>query len=424
MHEVVDGLLAEPRTRASGAPYPGRFSCHQVQWTLTGTDTLATFTITARELADAAENSLIWTDQDVQRGIKPGLPLRAAREIPLSEGYPDPSVYIFDEDKANEIAEKLLSGDRVFLNPLIWNLRPGKFEAYWNRETGELYIYSGRIYLPDSHHRHQGILKAVRTFDEEPGSYPSFTPEMQFKVELYFLSKEDEGNYFFDKNQRPKPTAKSKAYDLTTQDDLSLLAKRVVERSEALRGNINRVTDRLTAANPQVMTLSTLRQMMELLAPSDAMDETEIEGLALVAATFYDLLAQTRPELGGVDRAERQAIRRESLVDSAVMMFGYAYLMVEFNRAIAEHGFDRAVREWNKKLRRITVPYGYGQWHGDLFARDNPLWRDLGILKPSKASPRLTLSNTGASRSQCGRALKQLMALEDTPTDLRFLAQR
>ena len=424
MHELVDGLLVEPRVRASGAPYPGRFSCHQVQWTLSGSDTLATFTITARELADAVENGLIWTDQDVQRGIKPGLPFRADREISLSVGYPDPNVYIFDEAKADDIAEKLLEGDRVFLNPLVWNLRPGKFQAHWNRETEDLYIYSGRIYLPDSHHRHQGILKAVRTFDDDPQSYPKFTPQMQFKVELYFLSKEDEGNYFFDKNQRPKPTAKSKAYDLTTQDDLSLLAKRVVERSEALRGNVNRVTDKLTSSNPQVVTLSTLRQMMELLAPSDAMDETEIEGLAVVAATFYDLLARTRPELGKLDRAERQNVRRSSLVDSAVMMYGYAYLMVEFNRAIAAQGFDHALEDWADKLRRLTVPYGYGTWHGDLFDRENPLWIGLGVLKPSKGSNRLTLSNTGASRAQCGRALKQLMALDSTPSDLRFLAER
>ena len=317
MHESVKGLLPEPRTRASGTPYPGRFSCHQVQWTLSGADVMATFTITARELADAAEIGLIWTDQDVQRGIKPGLPLRAEREIALSSGYPDPTVYIFDENKADDIAQKLLGGNRLFLNPLVWNMRPGKFEAYWNRETTELYIYSGRIYLPDSHHRHQGILKAVRTYDEDILAFPNFTPNIQLKVELYFLSKEDEGNYFFDKNQRPKPTAKSKAYDLTTQDDLSLLSKRVVERSNELRGNVNRVTDRLDASNSQIMTLSTLRQMMELLAPDGAMDETEVEGIAMVAATFYDLLAKTRRELGKLELKERQEVRRTSQIGRA-----------------------------------------------------------------------------------------------------------
>lgn len=424
MHGQIEGLISEPRKRASGAPYAGRFSCHQVQWTVSGRDTLATFTITARELADAAVVGLLWTDQDVQRGIKPGLPVHADRELPLSKGYPDPTVYIFDEAKANDIAQKLLSGERVFLNPLIWNMRPGKFEAHWDANTSELYIYSGRVYLPDSHHRHQGIIKAVRTFDEEPISFPAFTPETQFKVELYFLSKEDEGNYFFDKNQRPKPTEKSKAYDLTTQDDLSLLSKKVIERSEALRGNVNRVTDRLVASNPQVVTLSTLRQMMELLAPADALDETEVEGLALVAATFYDLIASARPELGKVESVVRQEIRKKSLVDSAVMMFGYAHLMIEFNRAIADDGFDRAVKKWQKKLSMLTAIYQYGRWSGDLFDRDNPLWRDLGVLKPSKDGDRLTLSNTGASRSQCGRALRQLLALDSAPSDISFLAKR
>jgi hypothetical protein len=141
---------------------------------------------------------------------------------------------------------------------------------------------------------------------DEPGAYPNFSPSREFVVQLYFLSQSDEGNYFYDKNQRPKPTAKSKAYDLTTLDDLSILAKKVIDRSEALKNNVNRVTDRLTARNPQVMTLSTLREMAKELALEDIVDSAEIEGLATMAARFYDLLAEVRPELGHVATAERK----------------------------------------------------------------------------------------------------------------------
>ena len=41
-------------------------------------DLLATFTITAEELSDAAQSQLLWTDQDGQRGIQPGLQDRRA----------------------------------------------------------------------------------------------------------------------------------------------------------------------------------------------------------------------------------------------------------------------------------------------------------------------------------------------------------
>lgn len=124
----------------------------------------------------------------------------------------------------------------------MWNLRPKDFAAHWDASEQSIIFYSGKIYLPDSHHRQQAILKAVRTWRDAPSEYPRFTPTLQLKVELYFLSKEDEGNYFFDKNQRPKPVAKSKAYDLTTLDDLSLLAKAAISKSAALADNVNRVT--------------------------------------------------------------------------------------------------------------------------------------------------------------------------------------
>jgi hypothetical protein len=246
----ISGLLKNPKKTAGGKIYRGRFQCPDVQWTDSSSGPMGTFTVTADQLADAAANGLLWTHQDVQRGIRPDLQTSPPRELSLANGYPDSTKYIFDSNNADNIVEKLLQGDKVFLNPLIWNLRPGTFDAYWNESEDSLYIYSGKVYLPDSHHRHQAIIKAVGIWRSAPKEYPRFSGAHQFKVELYFLSREDEGNYFFDKNQRPKPTEKSKAYDLTTLDDLSMLAKKVIEHSKDLAGNVNRVTDRLTAKKP------------------------------------------------------------------------------------------------------------------------------------------------------------------------------
>ena len=136
--------------------------------------------------------------------------------MPLAQGYPDPKLYVFDAGNADDIAEKLLSGERLLQGPLIWNLRPAEFEGYFDEAASSLHLYSGKIYLPDSHHRQQGILKAVRTFNEEPGAYPSFSLSKEFNIELYFLSKDDEGNHFYDKNQRPKPTSTAFSILLST----------------------------------------------------------------------------------------------------------------------------------------------------------------------------------------------------------------
>jgi hypothetical protein len=422
----ADGFIPKPRKTASGEVYRGRFTCHDVQWTGEGDDVLATFTLTAEEIAAAAENQLVWTDQDVQRGIRPEVSTPPARELPVGDGYPDQRLYIFDAAKADEIAEKLLRGDKLFLSPLVWNLRPGTFEAYWDDQAGSIYLYGGKIYLPDSHHRQQAILKAIRCYHDSPSSYPKFSPSRQFKLELYFLTKQDEGNYFFDKNQRPQPTAKSKAYDLTTLDDLSMLAKKVIEKSVALKDNVNRVTDRLTAKNSQVMTLSTLREMVKSISSPDSIDELEIDGIATLVATFYDLLAQIRPELGSMEQAARKAVRECLLVDAAVMMHGYASLVVEFNDSIASAGVQGAKSEWQSKLQRLAAAreYSLGAWRGDLFEKRNPLWQRVGVVKPGRDGKRLTVLNTGGARSECGRVLRELLSTGKPTSNLSFLTKR
>jgi hypothetical protein len=424
--ELPLGFIDRPKRHAAGGFFQGRFVCHEVQWTAEGRDLLATFTITAEELTAAADNRLLWTDQDVQRGIQPGVVPRPARELPVAEGYPDPKLYIFDAKKADDIAEKLLRGERLFLNPLVWNLRPASFEAYAAKEERDVYIYNGRVYLPDSHHRHQAIIKALRAWREAPNSYPQFSGEQQFKIELYFLSKIDEGNYFFDKNQLPKPTALSKAYDLTTLDDLSTLAKRVVQKSVALRDNVNRVTDRLSARNAQVVTLSTLREMMRTFAGTDTLDENELEGRATVAAKFYDMLSRVRPELAHLPLAERSVVRADLISDSGVMMHGYAALMRDFNDAIVRRGIRAATAEWETTLARFspTNRYTLGRWSGDLFEKSNPLWLRLGIVKPSKDGKSLTVLNTGSARGETGRVLSQLAAVGKGQHDLKFLLKR
>src|SRR5258708_36850633 len=93
----VDGFRAAAKKTAKGEFRSGRFTCHDAQWT-GGTETdplLATFTITADELAEAAASNLLWTDQDVQRGIRPALSPQPPKELSLAGGYPDAAQSLF-----------------------------------------------------------------------------------------------------------------------------------------------------------------------------------------------------------------------------------------------------------------------------------------------------------------------------------------
>jgi hypothetical protein len=406
------GLLAQPKMNPNGTTYRGRLALNSVQWTGGAPDIFATATVTLEQVADAAESRMLWTDQSVQRGIHPTAPSDVARELPLAAGYPDSRFYIFDAENADNMTDKLLRGERLFLNSLVWNLRPGSFEAYWSEEDDELLIYSGKIFLPDSHHRHQALLKAARAYREHPKSYPNFRLDRQFKVELYFLDREDEGNYFFDKNQRPKPTALSKAYDLTTQDDLSMLAKRVLDHSPSLNAGVNRATDRLSKKAPHFLTLSTLRELMRVFAGSVEVEETELEGLAVIAAEFLDTLASVRRELRvGTAHAERE----NSLASAAVMMHGYAALMRDYNLDLASMGADKARREWRKRLEKLSPErkYAIDGWSGDFLSKSNPLWERLGITKVNPQTHVRTVLNTGGARAQAAHALRRYLSDED-----------
>jgi len=116
-HKEIDGFIPKPKLNADNSIYQGRFTCPAVQWTDSVEDRIATFTVTAEQLADAAENGLLWTDQAVQRGIQPGVTPLPPRELSLADGYPDTKSYIFDTVKADDIVEKLLHGGKLFLNP-------------------------------------------------------------------------------------------------------------------------------------------------------------------------------------------------------------------------------------------------------------------------------------------------------------------
>lgn len=418
----IHGFRESPERTASGATYTGRLCCDDVQVTGDGSEVLITFTVTARQLVDAAKTEMLWTDQDVQRGVRPEVSKKVDKELSLSKGYPAQDTYVFSADAADDMTEKLLRGQRMFINPLVWNLRPGTFDAFYDQAARKMYIYDGKVYLPDSHHRHQAILKAASIYKTAPNEYPHFDLNKQFKVELYFLKKSDEGNYFFDKNQRPTPTAKSKAYDLTSQDGLSVLAKRVIDLTPSLAGNVNRVTDRLTAQNANLVTLSTLRETLKHALDAEGFDESEIEGFARVASTVFQLLTETRSELGNLPLVERKRVRAVSLADAPIIFQAYSAFISDFNADVAARGLSKATDRWRETLKKIgpSVRYSEGAWSGDFFQRDNPLWTRLGILKPG-ASGRPTMSNNRAARIQAMRALRAVVANDTGTLDLQVL---
>lgn len=412
VYKWVPDLLREPLERRGGGVYRGRLDIARPLWIPNREDLHATASLSVRDIANAAESNLIWTDQVVQRGVKPEATGDVPVELSLADGYPDSSVYVFNPAKANAIAERLLNGPPgLMLSPLVWNLRPGKFQAGMDEsEPGDehFYLYRGRIYLPDGHHRHQAILRAFRLWEDNQDEYPDFDSDKQFTVDIYFMSRRDEAEYFFQKNQLTQQVDRSKSYDLTEQDSLSVLAKRVIDQSESLTKNVNRVTDRLAATNPQVITLSTLREVMRSAVDMDALTNEEVNDLAPRIAEFWDMLAAVRTELGRLDLNERREARRTSMAAQAVVMHGYAALIRRFLEDVEAKGAKKATADWRPRLDRLGPEKKYRHvgvgWEGDFFSRENPLWVEIGVLQRTKSGGQ-AVSNVRQTREQVRKAL-------------------
>jgi hypothetical protein len=100
--------------------------------------------------------------------------------------------------------------------------------------------------------------------------------------------------------------------------------------------------------------------------------------------------------------------------------------MKSFNDSVSKEGIDRATERWRNGLSRLASNrrYRFEKWTGDLFEKRNPLWQRVGVVKPGKTAPKLTVINTGGARSTCGRVLQQLLATQPSVKKLEFLASR
>ncbi len=143
---------------------------------------------------------------------------------------------------------------------------------------------------------------------------------------------------------------------------------------------------------------------MRTFAGSNEVEESELEGLARIAAEFFEMLALVRPELNA---ATPHAVRDGTLASAGVMMHGYAALMREFNLDIARLGSSAARDHWQRALAMLgpDVNYRQAEYSGDFLGRTNPLWQQLGIARLDPSSGRVQVSNTGGSRRRAGDAL-------------------
>jgi hypothetical protein len=166
------------------------------------------------------------------------------------------------------------------------------------------------------------------------------------------------------------------------------------------------------------LTLSTLREVMRTFAGTTEVDEAELDGLAVIVASFLQLLAEVRPEL---NVRTSHSDRDKTLAAAAVMMHGYAALMRDFNLDVGNLGSEQARKAWRTKLGRLSpkVTYRRGKWSGDFLSKDNPLWERLRICHGRVAR---AANGLGTGRREAGAMppVKRLRQGDVLPREARY----
>lgn len=367
----------------------------------------------ADQLYDIMKLGMIYYDPEAQRGG----PAYCLSDDPPSSKFP------FDPKKVEAMAEKLERGS-LFGDHLTWNLRPG--DAHWSYDVREHRLWldrSTKIFLPDSHHRHRADYLACERA-REGGSL--FRPDQKiFTLDIFKMPLEGEQALFYEFNVEGKKADKTRAHYVApfTEDEAKGVAKALLN-FPPFRSNVETIRNRLSKNSAAVITFGTLRdgvaENAAIISPVKVDPVSGKKEPSTDASEFYqtwfDRLSTIRPQLRPTNLAQRQQTRAASLVDQSIMWRAYFRLAADYHgesQRATESGPDEKSTvdaKWEAALGRLAEDYVYEKddhrWTGDLFSRDNPVWRDRTVLTMTK-SGKWQVNNTRDAREHVYEVLKQ-----------------
>lgn len=343
-------------------------------------------TISARDIQRMWKHGLLGIDPEAQRGID------TVKRKP-----------ILKQEKIDRWTEDLLQ-DRAVFGQLTWNFRPDDTNVHYDPETRSLVIEEGSATIPDSGHRHQAIVKAVDSIAN--GS--SFDVNRRFSLRIWRVPADTEKEIFYWMNQEGDKADATRSKWLAQRSNGQRIAREVVRSCAYMtERNIETVTNTLSVKNHRLAAFNTIAGGFED-AFADVTDD-DVESTVTWFIGFWEQLVTVLPELQRVPLPERQRIRKESLVGSAVTIHGYIRLARFFRDG--DHDLALLGRLAEPSLGADGTLYPFFSW-------GNPIWQEVGILAPSvntSGEQRLNIRNSHQSR----RAMAAVLAAHvGVPTDV------
>ncbi len=351
-------------------------------------------TITVGMAAELFETGKIEVDWDIQRGKKT---VRKADGTEVSK----PMV---DMGRVREIAQRIFDGD-LFGGSLCWNLRPN-VEYRHNPEDATLVILKGKPTLPDSSHRHHSFVDVLRIVREQ--GQDRTVLDYGFPLVIELLSEEEEKQLFYEYNQLGKPANRTRSDYLNQTPLHNRLTTQVVEKTILGREKlVELVTNSISKNSTRVVTYGTLASAIR--DSFETFDETIFDAVRDYLVEFVEHLATVRNEVGYLPLIARQAVRANSIADSALAFHTYFGLAGEL--------YENS--DWREVIDRLGQTYqhvvdGNIVYESDFFARVNPLWKGT-LLMPNRNGG-LNMVNRSSSREFLMDQTRRFVGLSG-PTD-------
>jgi len=343
--------------------------------------------MTVGRLAELLTGDQIWVDYDYQRGVK----------VTYNKDGKEKRTPMVDLNRVDEIASKMLS-NKLFGGSLTWNLRTDEVEFSYDKENRTLHIFKGKPTIPDSNHRHEAVKKVAELVQTRGYNFDLNAYEFPLVIEV--LDLDGERGLFYEYNQLGKPANPTRSRFINQADLHNSLTSQIVE-SSVLRGHVELVTNNISRNSTKIATFNTLAKGIEEGFPN--LDDSNYDVTKQYLIDFFKRLATIRPEMGNLDLSARKTIREKSIGDTALVVQTYVKIAGDLHEA--------NIQDWPDRLSNLAKTYIHkGGWNGDLMRRDNPLWREEGVLSPTKSGA-MSVTNRRQSRKSMHDTLRELVGI-------------
>ena len=248
---------------------------------------------------------------------------------------------------------------------------------------------------------------------------------MRFAVRIWVLPDDEARKVGVLYNTRGDKVNDSTAKFAWAENQSQELARRLVKGSPHLGiDNIEVQANSVSANSHKLTAFNTISKALERTWKGAPQNDADVEAQASWLISAWNSLVQCRREFGILPLAERQAIRKDSVISTAVVIAG---LVGAMSAMYANH-VDPAIAF--KQLAKPTEDEIAGGAI-DIFSGLNPVWVEAGVVIVNKVDPKeeserlaakpgakakapWTSRNSYAARDNATRVLKAAMELADS----------